>query len=243
MPMFMKTNASQRREKLILGGALTHRFGKTKIPFRNFRAKMQLTRKATAASRPRSSPTGGVQKRRSKGQSAPSQRLKAGHSAARRRPRGTKKSLLSGKRSMVPTNRRAAKKPGVIHHKNSFRSMLGKLTANAKNTMNQLAKSRQVKRALKSIGRDAIAATAGMSHAVSKRLLTGKSAAMPLATKKRPFNALLDESADDDEDGNANEPALKRVRFGPNASSSIGYRGKSIQRGGTKQKGTSRFLF
>ena len=115
--------------------------------------------------------------------------------------------------------------------------MIGKLASEAKQAVQQLVQSKQIKHAMKGIGRDVVSTALSNASSLGNRLLSSAPAAQKQSGKKRSYN---DAFAENKEAGEDASPQPKRIAA--TSASRIGYRGKAIQRGGTKQK-CARFLF
>lgn len=230
MPLFMKLQTPQRREKLILGGALSRRHGflSTRMHHRNLRPRALATQKPSVV-RQKASVT---QKRRPqvpRKQAVNRKRLSNNHlpMSIRRRGMGTKQKAPNRQRGRTPSRRNQT----VIHRKPPAKSFLKKLSNQAQDTIQQLSRSKPIKRALKSLGRDAVAvASATDLNHIGQRLLSSQAIPQPVRGRKRALDTSVD------------EPDSKHPRFISTTSNRIGYRGKTIQRGGTKQK-CQKFLF
>lgn len=109
----------------------------------------------------------------------------------------------------------------------SLKKAKSAVSSTAKQVLNQLAKSRQIRRAVKGVTTDINLPKAGrqlLNHAVSS--VVNKS-------RKRPVEAMLEEQQ---------ESPAKRARF-QSGYSRKGYRSKKIHRGGTTQQVGGAFLF
>ena len=103
-----------------------------------------------------------------------------------------------------------------------------KAPLNSKQVLNQLAKSQQIRRAVKGV----VSQSSDLPAAAGAHIMrqVAKAATAPSRSRKRL------PSADDDDDDVVATPATKRARLAPGFSSRIGYRNKQILRGGTRQQ-------
>ena len=102
------------------------------------------------------------------------------------------------------------------------------VSSSAKQVLSQLAKSRQIQRAVKGVVRHLPQGSQLVNHAVSSAAVN--------KSRKRPVEEMLEL-----EEQQQTSPA-KRARF-QSGYSPMGYRGKKIHRGGTKQQLGGAFLF
>jgi len=225
MPLFLKTREPMRREKLILGGAVAyrHRSHRLRIPHRRpIKASPPFT--AVPKQQQQARRRGVSTQRRARRPTL----KKHGVPVRRRQQNRQRNKKKHTKAATKHTLKKAITKTG----KRILKQQLGNLTrksstSTAKQVLNQLVNSRQIQHAVKGVvaqGSDLPAAAGAqlMRHVVNR-------------SRKRP-------AADDDDDDLKEAPA-KRGRFTP-GHSRIGYRGKQIQRGGTKQqRGGGQFLF
>lgn len=237
--MFLKTQSPQRRDKLILGGALTPRFGSHSSRYMNHprhrvkanqTIRKQVPVKQTTNVAQNKPPR--KQRRLSSVKRVLSQRKQT------RRHKQSRSGVAAQRRksthSSAPQRRGLSQQTALVRRKQS--SLIGKLGSRAQQAVKQLIQSKQVKRAVKGLGRDVTSAAMSKAASFGNRLLT-TAVAPALHTGKRSFN----DAFSGDEDDNVN-PVAKRPAFSSATGSRIGYRGKSIQRGGTKQK-CVKFLF
>ena len=242
MPLFLRTRQPLRREKLILGGAITYRprahrlrvpaitVAKHGIPaagkHRNLAAGKQrgstTARKRPAAARKLPS----TQRSSAPKRQAPLRRRRQGVLAGPKGRLTHRRQAASGSRRRPPPPKRLAteRRPQA--------------DAGPKQVLNQLAKSRQIQRAVKGV-------VAQNRHlpALGKRAVTHAVTSV-LANRGQKRPAKENSQDEQQQQSDASLPPAKRPRFAPAGYARIGYRGKSIQRGGTKQRGGGAgFLF
>lgn len=222
MPLFLGTREPLKREKLILGGAITfrprgHRLKVHRFPIHKTRQKMIPPATLATTAPKRTKRPRGVSVGRRRGATS-RRRLSRAHPAA-------PKQRAIGRRRSV--QKKAAKRQTLVPHK-----VAKNIASEAKRVIHQLGKSRQIQRAVKDV-----VAQSDLS-AIGNQLVNRVTASVGKKSRKRLPDA-------DDATGTAqqqhNSPPSKRARFAPGYSP-MDYRGKTIQRGGTKQKG-GKFLF
>lgn len=216
MPLFLRTREPLQREKLILGGAIAYRNRSHRLRIPHYRRSIKMPSKLTTTT----SITGTKPASRRRGVST-SRRRRAPLKQQRRRS----KTIKRQPKKLQQTLKKALTKTG----KRMLKKQLGRRsTTSAKQVLNQLAQSRQIQRAVKGV----VAQGSDLPAAASAHL-------MRRIVNKRPRKRLAEEV----EEELASEPTAKRSRLSPGYSR-IGYRGKQIQRGGTKQqRGGTQFLF
>lgn len=216
MPLFLRSQHPQKRDKLILGGALMHArprliTHKKLLPLKRLpiqRRRPSLVKKKTPIRK------GKPVRRRS---------------VVRALGKATTKAV---KRKATRTIRRAATKAAThavkkhvstalgVRPRKPVKSRASSMLGQAQRALSQLAQSRQVQRAATRTGRQLLSATPLLTH----------------RRQKRP----LDVEEEEEEEEQA--PVAKHARLA-STHSPIGYRGKPIHRGaGTKQTG-KRTLF
>ena len=230
MPLFLKYNApSQRREKLILGGALP-RNHMTRFTRSMLRRPILAKSKGVAKQ--------GVKKTATR-QRRQTHRMNATTGLTHRKRAGTQR---RGRKKQIP--KRLTDAPPLLSKnlKNVFKGIpanllqRGKkaipthLIQRGKSALKQLATSRQIQNAVKHVGRS----FANLPSSVADTTLAR-------AGRKRKLMTDLDND-DDDDDGKQNTVPTTSKHFSPGGMTSMSYRGKAIQRGGTKQKGGA-YLF
>ena len=222
MPLFLRTREPLRREKLILGGAIAYRnrSHRLRIPHQRRSIKMppKMATTTTTTATATTSPKPATRRR--------------GVPTSRRRRRVPLKQRHRSKitkrqpKSLQQTLKKAVTKTG----KRMLKQQLGRpAPLAAKQVLNQLSHSRQIQRAVKGV----VAQSSDLPAAASAQLM--RHIVNKQSSRKRRQPA--DDAVDD-----LKTPATKRSRLSPGYSP-IGYRGKQIQRGGTKQQRGGQFLF
>lgn len=216
MPLFLKIQpSSQRRERLILGGILPRR---RVLHHHHYRRPLSVMPSRQKLAR--------------RGLRAPLKRLKS----LRQRKRVTgqrreQKSLVTHLAKNVKGLSRQATRTLAQSVKGRARNALSRqvskqlnhsIKGQAKSALKQLVKSQSIQHAVKDVGRSL---KNTMMPAIAHRLI------------KRP-STKEEEKEEEGEEEAMILPSVKRPRV---AFNGVGYRGKHIQRGGTKQKGG--FLF
>ena len=214
MPLFLRLQEPSKREKLILGGAASFRHRRHRLPTMATSLVRRQVVKTSAPKRHR----GVVARRRHRPPSKKQQQRKA-LPLHRKKRQQQQQSKHSNVLSMV-------KKTG----QRTVQALQKKLVpSTAKNVLNQLANSREIKRAVKNVvvqNRDLPAAAAtGAIKQVVKAVARSKKRLAP------------------DDEETPQPPTTKRARVAPGFSR-LGYRGKKLLQGGTRQQyGGGQFLF
>ena len=211
MPLFLRTREPMRRDKLILGGATAfrHRSHRLRLPHRHVRKyhnKNVIPAKATA-----------IGPKPSKRRRVITHRRRRGSMPTKKPRKQLRTNKLGKKQRTVPQN--TLKKIATQTGKRLLNRVSRKAATSAKQVVQQLADSRQIKQAAKSVHADLSDAGSQLIN----RVMSNKK------SRKRPAEEEIE------------APKSKRSHFAPGFSR-IGYRGKQIQRGGTKQYG-GQYLF
>ena len=230
MPLFLRLQEPQRREKLILGGAVTFRHRRHHMPA--IPTVRRRHNKTPASSIKRTPTTAAIPKQTKRRRSVVAKRRRPLSQKSRRRPQKRPTKRLNATKLNNSVMKMATKSGKRLMQK------LGQKTpSNTKQVLNQLAKSQQIQRAVKGV----VSQSSDLPAAAGTHIMrqVAKAATAPSRSRKRL------PSADDDDDVVAT-PATKRARLAPGFSSRIGYRNKQILRGGTRQQrggGGAQFLF
>lgn len=233
MPLFLRTREPMRQEKLILGGAITyrprrHRFHSQRFPVKTHHKVVKPVVKAPAGT---SKPVRrrGVATQRGRHRRLP---IKKQHRTplSQRRQQQQQQPVSQARRRNVSARHLSRKAMGK---KRSPPTIANAAATSAKQVLKQLAKSRQIQRAVKGVVADVNLPLTG------KKLVNRAVSSAVNISRKRPIEEMLEEQQQQQQQSPA-----KRARFQSSGYSSIGYRGKKIQRGGTKQQlGGGGFLF
>ena len=244
MPLFLRTREPMRQEKLILGGAITyrprrHRFHSQRFPTKTHHkvakpAVKAVVKPPAGASKP--ARRRGVPTQRGRRRRPPTQKQHRAPLPQRRQlqqHQHQQQHRVSQARRQKGTARHLSRKAIVKKRPQTLANTTTKAaTTSAKQVLNQLAKSRQIQRAVKGVVADVNVPQTG------KQLMNRVVSSAVNRSRKRPIEEMLEE-----EQQQQQSPA-KRARFQSSGYSPIGYRGKKIQRGGTKQQlGGGNFLF
>lgn len=236
MPLFLRTREPSRQERLILGGAVLARPRLHRLHAHRYRMphRVRLAKPRVAAKPVAAKPVAAKAPKRARRRGVPTQR--------RHRPSARKQhqTPLPQRRRQLqqrgPTPARRKRPATQLSKKAPMRKgkrpqpAVSSSSSTAKKVLNQLTNSRQIQRAMKGVVADVNLPQTG------RQLINQVvSSAATKPSRKRPVEEILEEAAE-------TSPA-KRARF-PSSFSPIGYRGKKIHRGGTKQQhGGGYFLF
>ena len=246
MPLFLRLQEPQRREKLILGGAVTfrHRRHHFAPPMRRHGKLSHPSMKRTPPPPPPPS-TAPKQARRRRGVVAKHRRPLSQKSRRQRsQKRPIKRLNTTSKRNRGSSVMKVATKSGKRLIQQLSRAATSQKTpsaSTAKQVLNQLANSRQIQRAVKGV----VTQSSDLPAAAGAHMMRQVAAKAAAATTQRQRKRLPDADSDDNDDAVMRKPATKRARLAPGFSTRIGYRNKQILRGGTRQQrgGGAQFLF